>query len=80
MPGQDDLSITHKGTPVTADEYEIISYSNNTKKGKASLVIRGKGQYGGTKKVTFTIKAKGMKTNLADAVANAVSTLMEAFQ
>ncbi|MDE6738511.1 MAG: hypothetical protein K2K07_05415, partial [Lachnospiraceae bacterium] len=72
-PGQDDLNITHKGTPVTADEYEIVSYSNNTKKGKASLVIRGKGQYGGTKKVTFAIKAKGMKTNLADAVANAVS-------
>lgn len=79
-PGQDDLNITYKGTPVTADEYEIVSYINNTKKGKASLVIRGKGQYGGTKKVTFAIKAKGMKTNLTDAVANAVSTLMEAFQ
>lgn len=78
-PGQDDLRVTYQNTPLSAQEYEILSYNKNDRKGKAVLVIGGKGQYGGTKKVTFVIRAKGMKTNLADAVSNAVSVLMELF-
>ncbi|MFG6324922.1 MAG: hypothetical protein K1W41_27445 [Lachnospiraceae bacterium] len=33
-----------------------VSYINNINPGKASLIIKGKGQYAGTKKVNFTIK------------------------
>lgn len=77
MPEQDDLSITHKNVPVAADEYEIVSYSNYQKKGNASLVIRGKGQYGGTKKFTYAIKARGMRLNLAQSVTNVISTLRD---
>lgn len=67
-PDKNDLSVTYKNVAVTADEYEIVSYSNHVKKGKAALVIRGKGQYGGMKKVPFVIKARGVQTNFADAI------------
>lgn len=42
-------------------DYEVVpdSYVNNVKKGTASVTIRGINNYGGTKKVNFTIKAKG---------------------
>ncbi len=49
--GKDDLAA---GT-----DYEIIGYSNNIKKGTAKMTIRGLGEYGGTKTVSFKIKAKG---------------------
>lgn len=50
-------------TPVemTGKDFEIISYSNNTKKGTAKVTIHGLGEYGGTKTVTFKIKARPMK-------------------
>lgn len=42
----------------TIDE---TSYKNNDKKGKATVVVRGTGNYGGTKTITYTIGAKGLK-------------------
>ncbi len=44
-------------------DYKIVpnSYVNNVKKGTASVVIRGIGNYGGTRKVNFTIKQKVFK-------------------
>lgn len=50
------------GTPLKPEEYEIVegSYSNNVNKGKAKVTIRGLGNYGGTKTVTFKIKGKGL--------------------
>lgn len=42
-------------------DYEIISYSNNINKGNASVVIRGIGDYSGTKTIKFKIAAKEMK-------------------
>lgn len=43
--------------------WEIVpgSYRNNTNKGKASLQIRGLGNYGGVKTVEFKITAKGFR-------------------
>ncbi len=42
------------------EDFEIVdgSFKNNTKVGTASFTIKGVGNYGGTKKVTFTIKKK----------------------
>ena len=50
------------GTALKPDEYEIVtgSYSNNINKGTAKVVIRGRGNYGGTKTATFKIKGKGL--------------------
>lgn len=57
-PGKEEITLTMKKVPLTADDYEIVSYSNNVKKGTATVIIRGVGNYGGTKKITFKIKSK----------------------
>lgn len=76
-PGKDDLAVTYKGEEVKVDEYDIISYSKNDRKGSATLVVQGKGQYGGTKKFTFKINARGIQTNLAEALEKIMSAMME---
>ena len=40
-------------------DFEILGYYNNVNAGKATVVIHGKGNYGGVKTVTFNIKKKG---------------------
>ena len=40
----------------------IVSYSNNIKVGTGKIVLAGKGQYGGTRTVTFKIQKKPLKT------------------
>ena len=54
--------VEEHGTALKPEEYEIVagSYSNNINKGKAKVVIRGLGNYGGTKTATFKIKGKGL--------------------
>ncbi|HAE16835.1 MAG TPA: hypothetical protein DCG51_09845 [Erysipelotrichaceae bacterium] len=39
-------------------DYKVVSYTNNIKKGTASAVLQGIGQYGGTKTVKFKIVQK----------------------
>lgn len=46
--------------PLKENDYEIISYTNNIKKGTAKLTIHGLGEYGGTKTVTYKIIAQPM--------------------
>lgn len=60
-PGKDQITVRIKGKPVDAGQYEIVpgSYKNNVRKGTASVTIRGVDNYGGTKTVKFTIRAKG---------------------
>ncbi len=61
-----DLEVTYKkkvggkNTTVALDssDYEIVSITNNKLIGKATVVIRGKNEYGGQKTFTFNIKAK----------------------
>ena len=38
--------------------YEIVSYSNNINKGTATAVIKGTGNYSGTKTIKFKIGQK----------------------
>ena len=59
VPKKSDITVTVGGNKLTASEFEIVSCTNNIKKGKASITIRGMGNYGGTKTVKFTIKSKG---------------------
>lgn len=63
MLTKDDLTVTVSGVSeplVCGMDYTIdeSTYTNNTNKGKATVVIHGQNHYGGEKKVTFTIKAK----------------------
>ena len=42
-------------TSIETGEYEILYYKNNVKTGTATMVVHGLGQYGGYKKVKFSI-------------------------
>lgn len=57
-PGQDVLQVKMRGISLWETDYEIVGYRNNIKKGKASVTIKGIGNYGGTKTVQFTIRPK----------------------
>lgn len=59
----EDLEITMGGIPdelVYGVDYVIdeATYTNHTNKGKAAVTIRGIGNYGGEKKITYTIGSK----------------------
>lgn len=58
-PDKTQMTVKVSKVELSAEDYDILSYSNNVKKGKASVTINGKGNYGGTKTVKFTIRAKG---------------------
>jgi len=58
---KDDLVVTMNGTTLTYGvDYEIVegTYTNNVKKGTASVTIKGLGNYGGTKTVKYKIASK----------------------
>lgn len=59
-PTKDDIVVKIGKTVLEATDYEIVSYSNNVSKGTGKMVIRGVGNYGGTKNVTFKINTKTM--------------------
>lgn len=53
---KEDLSVKLNGVLLEKDNFTIISYVNNRKKGTAKVTIQGVGAYGGRKTVNFTIK------------------------
>jgi len=55
-----DIKVEIGKNAIDPQNYEIVGYINNTKKGTATMLIRGKGEYGGTKKVTFKIDSMPM--------------------
>ncbi len=59
-PGKEDIVIKIGKTVLDKTDYEIVSYSNNIKKGTAKITVRGVGDYGGEKTVTFKIVSKTM--------------------
>lgn len=58
---KDDLTVTMGKVTLSADDYEIVGYSNNLKKGTAKVTLKGKGKYGGTKQVSFKILSQIMQ-------------------
>ena len=51
-----EVTVTLKGLKLTENKDYTVSYANNILSGKGSVIIRGEGEYAGTKKVQFTIK------------------------
>ncbi|MBD5491693.1 MAG: hypothetical protein HDR16_06150 [Lachnospiraceae bacterium] len=60
-PGKEQIEIKVGKTILADTDYEIVGYKNNVKKGTATVILHGTGDYGGTKKATFKIVAKGFK-------------------
>lgn len=60
---KEDITVKMGKTVLSNDQFEIIenSYVNNVKKGSAKVTIRGKGEYGGTKVISFSIASQSMK-------------------
>ena len=56
---------------VSGTDY-TVTYKNNTKPGKATATITGKGDYTGTKTVTFNIAPKKVKLSAKTSGAGAV--------
>ena len=55
---KEDLVVKLNGRELSKDDYTIVSYTNNRKKGTAKVTIQGVGAYGGRKTVNFNIKAR----------------------
>lgn len=58
---KDDITVTVDGKTLTYGvDYEIVdgTYSNNVKKGTASVVVKGLGNYGGSQTVKYKITSK----------------------
>lgn len=54
------MKIGGQKVSLTPDDFEIVGYTNNIKKGTAKVTIHGLREYGGTKTVTFKINAQPM--------------------
>ena len=44
---------------VPGTDFEIVNYSNDIKKGTASVTLRGLGSYGGTRVIKYTYQSPG---------------------
>lgn len=60
IPDKSDITVKIGKETLAPESYEIVSVTNNVNKGTATMVLKGTGNYGGTKKVKFTIGAKGL--------------------
>ena len=58
QPGIDQMTVMIGKQELGVGDFEIVSYKNNIKKGTAKVTIRGIGNYGGTKTVSFKIVEK----------------------
>ena len=60
LENKDLLSVTLDGAALNTENIEIVpgSYVNNTNKGTAKVKIRGVGDYGGSKTISFKIKPR----------------------
>lgn len=59
-PTKDDITVKIGKTTLAKTDYEIVEYSNNVGRGNGKITIRGIGNYGGQKTVTFKINRKSM--------------------
>ena len=77
----DDLEVTLKGESnlVMGRDYEVAAYTNNINKGTATAVIRGIGNYSGTKTVKFKITQKSMVIRSNTNAAANFSSFVENF-
>ncbi len=58
-PNKKQIKVTLAGKKLRDENYDIVLCTDNVKKGKATITLKGKGNYGGTKTAKFTISARG---------------------
>ena len=55
---EEDIVVKYGIKKLRNEQFEIVGYKNNTKKGTATVYIKGCGEYGGMKEVKFRIKTR----------------------
>ena len=65
-----DVVVTMNGRMLTRGTDYIVTYSNNTNVGTASMTVTGIGSFSGTKTITYAIEAKNIENCLTTAVEN----------
>lgn len=68
------VTVKDGGKILKKDTDYTVSYTNNTKAGKATVTVKGKGNYTGSKTLTFTITAKNVSSVTVQAPGNAFYT------
>lgn len=68
------ITITDGSATLVENTDYTVSYSNNVNVGTATVTITGKGNYSGTKEVTFEIVEKSLTNVIASAIANQTYT------
>ena len=69
VPSEENIKVTlNKKVLTFGVDYEIQSITNNVKAGKATMVLHGIGDYGGTKKVTFSIGKQSLILDLGNLI------------
>ncbi len=61
-PVKSEMIVKIGKTVLNDYDYDIISYSKNIDKGTGYLVIRGKGNYSGTKTISFKIGSRSISS------------------
>lgn len=56
----DEITVKIGKQELGAEDYKIVGYTNNVKKGTAKMTLKGIGEYGGYKTVNFSIRSKSM--------------------
>lgn len=65
-----EIAITDLGKKLVENTDYTVSYTNNTKVGTATVTIRGKGNYSGTKKITYEITPQNISKVKIAKIAN----------
>ena len=56
-----ELTVALQNTPLIKNKDYTVTYTNNKQAGKATVILTGRGNYAGTKKVTFNIIGTSLK-------------------
>ena len=65
-----DVVVTMNGRVLTRGTDYIVTYSNNTNVGTATMTVSGIGSFSGTKTINYAIEAKNIENCLTTAVTN----------
>ena len=57
-----ELELTMNGVHIPSSQYEIVGFLNNDRVGTASVILKGRGKYGGLKTITFRILKQNKKS------------------
>lgn len=65
-----DVVVTMNGRMLNRGTDYIVTYSNNTNVGTATMTVTGIGSFSGTKTINYTIEAKNIENCITTAVTN----------